>query len=385
MPQPRSLPIRRFLSNPPRLLPTLWLLAASSCAQLSPPPAAIAIDAITGVDTAGPPADTFTPVPSLPDGPAIELANDRGYFPAAWNVVRTAKTRLDICQFEARNSTEGSVGTLIGTAVAAHQRGVKVRVLLDDEIEDNLVVVDYLKKQGIAAKLDNTKTRTHTKLILSEQGFVLGSTNWSTSSIDYNHEANALVRDPAALKAISGYFDKLWNSPGARAKVVPSATAPIAVYGDGDKDGSGYASVVGPLLDKAKTSVVLCTYGMNIDLDSDNPVTKTVLKLKAAIARGVKVQVLMDLTASDAGESFNTASGEILKGWGAQVREDPLTIITHAKFLIVDDVVVMGTNNWGYMGFVLDHEAGLVIRGNAKLLGDLLAYFGKIWAESTPL
>jgi phosphatidylserine/phosphatidylglycerophosphate/cardiolipin synthase-like enzyme len=99
----------------------------------------------------------------------------------------------------------------------------------------------------------------------------------------------------------------------------------------------------------------------------------------------VKVQVLMDLTASDAGESFNTASGEILKGWGAQVRQDPLTVITHAKFLIVDDVVVMGTNNWGYMGFVLDHEAGLVIRGNAKLLGDLLAYFGKIWAESTPL
>jgi phosphatidylserine/phosphatidylglycerophosphate/cardiolipin synthase-like enzyme len=390
----------------PRLLPTLLLLASACTATTGVGTGTFAApDAgVTDVPQAQPDVPAGPDVPAktapLPDGPPIELVTNKQYLQKAFEVIHSAQARLDIVQFETK--TGESVNLLISAVIAAKQRGVVVRVLLDDEIADNATLVKSLNAQGIQAKLDNTKTRTHAKVIASEQGFVVGSTNWSASSIDYNNEANVLVRDPVAGKALKTYLDTLWKTPSkAPIKITYDAKALIGMYGDGTSDAAaGYAAVVGPLLDAAKTRVILVTYGMNVDLkDTGSPVTKTVKKLEAAVKRGVAVQVLMDLTADGTGEGneVNAAAGNILKslngcpsvtpvppGACLEVRNDPSTVITHAKFLIVDDTLILGTNNWGYMGFVLDHELG--VRSNdAKVLGNLLTYFKGIWDKSSPL
>lgn len=380
----------------PRLLPALLALT-TACASTGTSfggtvaPDAGGTDAPASVPDVPPPGpDGSQTTAPLPPGPAIELVTNVKYLQAAYSVIHSAQTRLDIVQFETKDALVGGkdVNTLVVQLVEARKRGVTVRVLLDDEIDDNAALVKYLTAQGIQAKLDNTKTRTHAKVVYSEQGFVLGSTNWSASSIQYNNEANVLVRDPAARKTLGTYLDTLWKTPSkAPIKIAWDASAAIALYGDGTDDGkAGYAAVVGPLLDAAKTRVILVTYGMNVDLkDSGSPVTVAVKKLQAAVQRGVKVQALLDLTAGGTeGNDVNAEAGSILKSLGVEVRNDPATTITHAKFLIVDDTVVLGTNNWGYMGFVLDHEVGLR-SADAKLVQGLVSYFQGIWSKSTPL
>ncbi len=383
-------------------LPLLPLLLLSvlplvvSCANTGAQPSLFVADTAASqpdVNAVGPDAANTTAdvKGQLSSGPGIELVTNTAYLLRTMQIIQTANERLDIVQFESKGGEKPgtSVNLLVEAAIQAQKRGVKVRVLFDDEIADNAVVVAYLKARGVVnAKLDNAKTRTHAKIVYSEQGFVAGSTNWSTSSIDYNNETNALVRDLPARAVMGKYLDSLWKSASKPIYSSFDLKAAVGVYGDGKDDGSiGYAAVVGPLLDSAKKRIILVTYGMNVDLnDTNSPVTKTVRKLEAAVKRKIPVQALMDLTTDSSGEGneVNAESGKILKSLGVEVRNDPGKVITHAKFLIVDDTVILGTNNWGYMGFVLDHEVG-VRTSDTKVLGNLLTYFQGIWAKSSPL
>ncbi len=341
------------------------------------------IQADTG--TTPPGTDTGSPAtPLLPAGPDIELVTNTAYYLRGPQVIQTAQTRLDIVQFETSwdPTADNTIKVMVESAIAAAKRGVVVRVLLDEGVAANAPLVKYLNDNGVSAKLDSAAIRTHTKLILSDQAALFGSTNWSYTSVMKNNETNVLVRNATARAAIGKYADALWTNSGKPAKTTYDAKATIGIYADHQ-----YATVVGPLIDAAKTRIILGTYGMNIDMtDSSADVTKTVKKLQAAVTRGVKVQTLLDLSPDGTaeGNDINAASGAILKGIGVEVRNDPASVITHAKYLIVDNDVVLGSNNWGYLGFVDDHELG-VHTTDAKVLSGLVAYFQGIWSQSTPL
>lgn len=350
------------------------------------PPAdtAAAADAVdspdeTAVEVSGPKA-----IP-LPAGPAIEAVLNKVYLMRAMQVIQSAETRLDIVQFEA--STGDNIDILVGAVTQTAQRGVPVRVLLDDEISGNQVMLARLQQAGIEAKLDSPKVRTHTKLILADKGFVLGSTNWSETSIKYNNEANVLVRDPAAIVAMGKYASALWNAPASYAKIPTSTDKTVALYGDGDgKSTSAYGPLVTALLKGAKKRIMLCVYSLSDADNKSSVVAQAVAAMQAAANSGVPVRVILDQSSFSSPESgqVNLDSGKYLKTLGIDVRLDPLDTITHAKFLIVDDTLVLGTNNWGYMGFVDDHEAG-VRTSDAAVVTELAAYFEKIWAKSSAL
>ncbi len=332
-------------------------------------------DAALANDTGAAPSDVAIAVGNLPPGPVLELKANKDYMGGALEVIQTAHVQLDITEFET-TAISDYLAILVGALKAAQARGVNVRVLMDDEIANNALVVADLKAAGINAKLDGTKSvRTHVKLIRSEQGFVLGSTNWSQSSMYYNNETNFLVRDAAANTAIAGYFEALWNKPTAMKKVATSADPNVALYSDG-----GYKGVVQPLLQAAKTRILLCTYAMNVD---DSDVKSLLADVAAAVKRGVSVRVVLDQSPGDFGDpTLNIDAGAYLKNLGAVVRNDPDTVITHAKFIVIDDTVVLGSNNWGHGGFVSYHEAGVKTKFAAAVTA-VVAYFEKLWLTGT--
>jgi len=335
---------------------------------------------VSAAEIAGPAAKP------LADGPAIQAVLNQDYLTRAMQVIQSAEKRLDIVQFEATSSD--ILDILVSAVIETAQRGVPVRVMLDDEIAANKVTLARLQQGGVQAKLDSATVRTHTKLILADKGFLLGSTNWSQTSITKNNEANVLVRDIAAVTAMAKYASALWDHPNYYAKIVTSQDKTVALYGDGDgKTVSSYGPLVTPLLQNAKKRILLCVYSLNVDAaDKTSAVAKAVAAIKTAIGNGVQVRVILDQSSFSTPESgqVNAASGAYLKSLGATVRMDPLETITHAKFLIVDDVLVLGTNNWGYMGFVDDHEAG-VRTADPTVVADLTAFFEKIWSKSTAL
>ena len=358
------------------------MLACAGCytpAVTNPPQGAV--DATETLDAAAPGTDAAAPGPDvpklLPAGDPVEVVVNNDYLSKALAVIQTAQKRLDIVQFEAKGGD--IIEILVGAVLNAHARGVVVRVLLDDEIESNKTLIEKFKAAGMQAKLDVSSVRTHAKLISSEQAFLLGSTNWSQTSITLNNEANVLVRDDKSRDTLGKWFDALWTSTSKPVKVALSTSKVAAVYSD-----TGYEAVVGPLLDKAAKRIQLVVYQMNSDTsDPTSPVAKTLARLKAAAKRGVQVQVILDLSGawSEQGNVLNKEAAALLASYGADVRFDPVDKITHAKFILIDDTFVLGTNNWGYGGFMLYHEAGLR-SSEAKPLATLGAYFDKIWATS---
>lgn len=317
-----------------------------------------------------------TQTPDLPAGPVLELKANGDYLGGALAVIQTAHTQLDITQFETTNGSYLDI--LLGAVKEAQHRGVQVRVLLDDEIANNLAVVNLLKAAGVQAKLDSPKLRTHIKLIRSEQGFVLGSTNWSQSSMQYNNETNFLVRDVNANAVTAKYFTTLWTDSSKPVAATTSSDKNVAIYADG-----GYQTVVQPLVKAAKTRILLCTYGMNTD---DSRVKAVLADVQAAVKRGVQVQAVLDQSPADFGgdPSVNADAGKYLKTLGIDVRNDSQSVITHAKFIVIDDTVVLGSNNWGYGGFVGYHEAG-VRSSFPDAVTAVVTYFSKLWASATPI
>ncbi len=339
-------------------------------------------DAAPGSDSAGPGADISgqTAATSLPAGDPIELATNSAYFSRARDVIQTAQTKLRIVQFD--TGPGDAPDLLVAAVINAKARGVNVWVLLDEEVPYNKTTYDKLKEAGVNVKFDGVALRTHAKVVASEQGFVIGSTNWSTTSITKNNETNLLVRDAAAVTLLHSWLDKLWTKPTNHVAMPAGKSAVATLYAD-----AGYAAVAGPLIDAAKSEIRLCTYGMNIDPNSTtSTVTLLADKLGKAVKRGVKVRVLLDQSGdwAEVGNDINAASAEYLKKLGATVYADPVNKITHAKFLVADQTVVLGSNNWGYGGFQNYHEVGLKT-AEAKVVAGLVDYFDKIWALGSPL
>ncbi|MBM4343116.1 MAG: hypothetical protein FJ100_07030 [Deltaproteobacteria bacterium] len=332
-------------------------------------------------DASAPGSETVgtAPIAALPPGDPIEIANNGAYFGRARDVIQTAQKKLRIVQFEVTQGDGPQL--LVAATIKAHQRGVDVRVLLDEEVPYNADALAQLKAAGVQAKYDSPKLRTHAKVVASEQGFVVGSTNWSTPSMTKNNETNVLVRDPAAVTQLHAWIDKLWADSGKSQPMVAGKSTVAPLYADG-----GYAAVVGPLVDAAKTRIWLCTYGMNLDpANASSPVTQLAQKVAAAHQRGVQVRIALDQSGdwAELGNDVNADSAAHLVKMGLDVRSDPKSVVTHAKFVVVDDAVVLGSNNWGYGGMQAYHEIGCKTV-HAPAVAGLADYFDKLWTVSTP-
>ncbi|MGR5145991.1 phospholipase D-like domain-containing protein [Photobacterium alginatilyticum] len=119
---------------------------------------------------------------------------------------RAAKS-VDICVFTIADDD------LTEAILATHKRGVKVRIITDnDKINDVGSDIDYLARQGIEIKLDNTSYHMHHKFALFDgERLINGSFNWMRSASKYNSEDITLTDDGRHVQAFSRHFEQLWH------------------------------------------------------------------------------------------------------------------------------------------------------------------------------
>ena len=332
-----------------------------------------------------------TPPPPTPDAgvarvdcrtrtstrPRVEAVVDRQVLGTVLDLVDSAERCVDVVQFELIAS--GSVRDARSALIRAHDRGVQVRLLLDDEVTANASTVNTLRRRGLNVRQGEGTIRTHVKLVVADGGMLLGSTNFSGSSFDSNHETNLLIRDPAVVEVFRSYAAALWEDQDHRPTPVPAGDwTDMQPWLDG-----GYSSVVLPRVEAATTRIDALVYAVNLSPRfPDGPVAKVAASLQAAAARGVAVRVIFEI--SDYNEplnELNRAAAEMFRAQGVEVRFDPVSTISHAKLLMIDDAAAVGTNNWGYRGLVVDHEAG-VLTTNSEVVADLSSYFEQRWAEA---
>lgn len=152
---------------------------------------------------------------------------DREYYPVVIEKINNANVSIHIVMFEMKwygnpDKDTHKVSALGRALVAAEKRGVDVKIILDDGKGygfENPQMVEwaqnwkaYFESHHIQVKFDWSNQTTHDKLVIIDHKIVIvGSTNWSTSALDYNHEADAIIESKEVAQQYENYFNSLWN------------------------------------------------------------------------------------------------------------------------------------------------------------------------------
>jgi phosphatidylserine/phosphatidylglycerophosphate/cardiolipin synthase-like enzyme len=119
----------------------------------------------------------------------------------------------DICVF---TITDDRITRAI---LAAHRRGIVVRVISDDEKSlDPGSDIEQLEAAGVRVVIDRTPFHMHHKYaIVDGERLLNGSYNWTRSAAEQNEENLLETGDPRLVRAFCQHFEQLWQQLGGPA------------------------------------------------------------------------------------------------------------------------------------------------------------------------
>jgi phosphatidylserine/phosphatidylglycerophosphate/cardiolipin synthase-like enzyme len=124
--------------------------------------------------------------------------------------LRHARASIDICVFTITDDR------LTDEIVAAHGRGVAVRVISDDaKAEDRGSDVVDLARHGVPLRVDGAEAHMHHKFaVFDATTLVTGSFNWTRSATRENQENLLVTDEPRLVRRFSAEFERLWEAFG---------------------------------------------------------------------------------------------------------------------------------------------------------------------------
>lgn len=117
-----------------------------------------------------------------------------------------ARKSADVCVFTITDDR------IVEAMVAAHRRGVRVRVVTDDDKSmDTGSDVERIARKGINVRMDDTPDHMHHKFaVFDDERVLTGSYNWTRSAADRNHENIVISDDDELVRAFGKTFERLW-------------------------------------------------------------------------------------------------------------------------------------------------------------------------------
>lgn len=349
---------------------------------------------VAGIPTLAP----VTPITSAPGSVApIQVQQGFGAQKAFWQVFFTAPTgsrdpstyvggienqlaaaiggvqrTLDIAAFE------WNLPVLTQAVISAHQRGVTVRMVTDNEhgLHDSASLIPQLVQAGIPVVDDSRSALMHNKfMILDGQVVWTGSWNYTINDTYRNNNNAISVRSQKMVQDYQVEFNEMFEGKqfGPRSpENTPNVSftqngVPIQVYyAPEDPVLSGLIAT----LDGARSSVRFMTFSF-----TDYDVAASLLN---GASRGVTVRGIFETTGSE------TEASELrtLFCAGLDARQDGGSFILHHKVYIVDDTtVVTGSFNIS-TNATTSNDENLVIISDPDLAAQYIAEFDRRWAES---
>ncbi|HEX5691653.1 MAG TPA: phospholipase D-like domain-containing protein, partial [Roseiflexaceae bacterium] len=166
--------------------------------------------------------------------------------------------------------------------IAAHNRGVKVEVMLDQVAAGSTGGErDRLCAAGVAVRVENFAAKIHDKVAVIDAGtgsdplVITGSTNWTANAVQANDENVLIVHDAGLAADFSTELGRVRASiaPGSftcnapQLTATPSATQPIATP---PCDLTGITCIYLPVVQRAAVPLPdLTVVGMTISLNTD--------------------------------------------------------------------------------------------------------------------
>jgi phosphatidylserine/phosphatidylglycerophosphate/cardiolipin synthase-like enzyme len=240
------------------------------------------------------------------------------------------------------------VDAIADRVIAAGQRGVAVRVLLDPDHEGNDRVRARLTAGGITHRDAPTIfSFSHQKYLVADGSRALiMSANLSTSAMDDERNYGVVDSDPADLRDLRAVFDQDWAT-GAAEPATPA-------------DLSCTRLVVSP--SNARPRILQLIDGATATLDveamyvSERGVEEAIL---AAQRRGVAVRVILP-------RGSDTAETKTLFGAAGIAVRNLTGLFCHAKLVIADGVAFIGSENYSLTSLTRNREVGVFVAAPAS-------------------
>lgn len=143
----------------------------------------------------------------------VTVIPPREYFSTVLKEINAAQSSITVYMYVftlPANASGSKALQLADALVRAKDRGVKVDVVLDQNmyVEDettlkgkNLTAYSYLAQAGVPVCFEDPSTLTHAKaVVIDQETLITGSSNWSQTAFDRNHESNVLIRSSTAAR-----------------------------------------------------------------------------------------------------------------------------------------------------------------------------------------
>lgn len=152
----------------------------------------------------------------------VQVIPDREYFAVVQTCFGEARSSIAMMMFEAAyygRYPNSPTNLLIRELIAARRRGVEVKVILEKRKEpdrtqkNNMKTGRMLSEAGVKVAYDPVAVTTHTKLLIIDGEIsIVGSTNWTHSALEKNHEVSVIIRSPEVAKDLQNYFQSVWKT-----------------------------------------------------------------------------------------------------------------------------------------------------------------------------
>ncbi len=166
----------------------------------------------------------------LADGTALELyftPQDDPIESAVRPLLQKASRSIDIAVFFLTHKF------ITKDLIEAHERGVKVRIILDaNGARNGYTKHEILRLAGIPVKVENWGSKMHMKTaVVDGEHIVMGSMNWTSAGERTNDENTLIVHSKKKAKEYQVHWDKMWTAiPDQWLTANPDPESPQSIH-----------------------------------------------------------------------------------------------------------------------------------------------------------
>lgn len=365
----------------------LWMLAAAACSGLPETPGVVVVTPLAA-ETAAPAASVPAAGEALPlqagygyRGPFYEIYFTDPFRPAARKQEGGLDVPLARAIEQARISVEVAVysmslNSIRDALLAAHRRGVQVRMVMESDNLDR-PVPRLLAEKGIPIVGDRREGLMHNKFVIIDRAEVwTGSMNLTTSGAYEDNNNLVRIRSAQVAENYLAEFNEMFEEDFFGPDTLPETPypqltvegVPLEVYFSPD---DGVAARIVSLLRGARESIYFLAYSLTADDFGD------ILRQKAA--QGLRVTGVMEeeQVKSNRGGEF-----EPLRQAGVPVFLDGNPGQMHHKVFIIDGkIVITGSYNFSASAERKNDE-NVVIFFDEQIAAQYLAEFERVFARA---
>jgi phosphatidylserine/phosphatidylglycerophosphate/cardiolipin synthase-like enzyme len=152
---------------------------------------------------------------------SVSILEDGTYYASLPTIISWAQRSIRVCMFHVVfASANHPTVKLLNALVAAKQRGVTVKVVMDQDKKGdpyhsliiNTPAKKFLESNGIECRFDESDRLLHSKyLVIDDDKVVIGSHNWSAGSYFTYKDLSFLVHSTEFAAQMNDRFERQWR------------------------------------------------------------------------------------------------------------------------------------------------------------------------------